>query len=69
MTTYDIMYLLGGVIGLTCLAIFFDPITSLKTRLATIGILLTAFFVVAYIVLGDSPVPENHMFPIQLTLP
>ena len=66
MTTYDIMYLLGGVIGLTCLAIFFDPITSMKARLATIGMLLTAFFVVAYIVLGDSPVPENPMFPIQL---
>lgn len=66
MTTYDIMYLLGGVIGLTCLAIFFDPITALKARLATIVMLLTAFFVAAYIVLGDSPVPENPMFPIQL---
>jgi len=66
MTTYDIMYLLGGAIGLTCLAIFFDPITSLKARLTTIGMLLTAFFVAAYIVLGDSPVPENPMFPIQL---
>ena len=62
MTTYDIMYLLG----VTCLAIFFDPITSLKARLATIVLLLTAFFVAAYIVLGDSPVPENPMFPIQL---
>ena len=66
MTTYDIMYLLGGVIGLTCLAIFFAPITSLKARLTTIVLLLTAFCVAAYIVLGDSPVPENHMFPIQL---
>lgn len=66
MTTYDIMYLLGGAIGLTCLAIFFDPITSLKARLTTIVLLLTAFFVAAYIVLGDRPVPENPMFPIQL---
>lgn len=69
MTPYDIMYLIGGVIGIACLAIVLDPVMSWKTRFSVVALLLTGFAVAAYLVLGDTPVPENPMFPIQLKLP
>lgn len=66
MTPYDIMYLIGGAVGITCLAVFFDPVMSLKTRLITVALLLGGFGIAAYLVLGDSPIPENPMFPILI---
>ena len=68
MTTYDIMYLIGGAIGTSCLAIILYPVMSRKVRLFVVALLLTGFAIAAYVVLGDTPVPENPMFPIQLKL-
>ena len=69
MTPYDVMYLIGGAVGISCLAIVLDPVMSWKTRFSVVALLLTGFAIAAYIVLGDTPVPENPMFPIQLKLP
>lgn len=69
MTPYDIMYLIGGAVGLSCLAIILDPVMSWKVRLSVVALLLTGFAIAAYLVLGNTPVPENPMFPIQLKLP
>lgn len=66
MTLFDVMYLIGGLVGIICLAVWFDPLMSVKNRLIFIVCLLAAFGAVSYLVLGDSPIPENHVFPIQL---
>lgn len=66
MTPYDIMYLIGGAVGVSCLAILLDPVMSLKTRLITAALLFGGFSIAAYLVLGDSPIPENPIFPILI---
>lgn len=69
MTHYDIMYIISEVVGIACLAIVQDPDMSGKTRFSVVCLLLTGLAVAAYLVLGNTPVPENPMFPIQLKLP
>lgn len=64
MTPYDIMYLMGGAVGAIGLAIFFVPVISFKTRIIMVAQLFGGFSIAAYLVLGDSRIPENPMFPI-----
>lgn len=66
MTTYDIMYLLGGVIVFACGVIVFDPAVKTKYKVLIDILLLIVFAVFSYLILGDSPIPEKHIFPIQL---
>ena len=66
MTAYDIMYLLGGVIAFVCIAIMFDPAVKTKYKVLIDILLLIVFAVFSYLILGDSPIPEKHIFPIQL---
>ena len=66
MSSYDIMYLIGGIVGLACLAIWFDPVMRTKHKAVISLSVLTVFFLAAYLILGNEPIPENHIFPIQL---
>ena len=66
MSSYDIMYLIGGIVGLACLAIWFDPVMRTKHKAVISLSVLTMFFLAAYLILGNEPIPENHIFPIQL---
>ena len=60
------MYLIGGIVGLACLAIWFDPVMRAKHKALISVFVLTMFFLAAYLILGNEPIPENHIFPIQL---
>lgn len=66
MSSYDIMYLIGGIVGLACLAIWFDPAMRTKHKAVISLSVLAVFFLAAYLILGNEPIPENHIFPIQL---
>lgn len=66
MSSYDIMYLIGGIVGIGCLAIWFDPVMQTKHKALISIFVLTMFFLAAYLILGNEPIPENHIFPIQL---
>lgn len=66
MSSYDIMYLIGGIVGVACLAIWFDPVMQTKHKALISVFVLTVFFLAAYLILGNEPIPENHIFPIQL---
>lgn len=60
------MYLIGGIVGLACLAIWFDPVMQTKHKVVISLSVLAVFFFAAYLILGNEPIPENHIFPIQL---
>lgn len=66
MTDYDIMYLIGGIVGIVCLVIWFVPDMRTKHRVVISLSVLAVFYLAAYLILGNEPVPENHIFPIQL---
>lgn len=66
MTAYDIMYLIGGVIGIVCIVILFNPAVKTKYKVLIDILLFIVFAFLSYLILGDSPIPENHIFPIQL---